>query len=385
MGSRSWVIAASALAVLQWARFGWAAWQAAHFEAVVPRREPAAGESYPSVSLIVPARNEAANIGACLAGASAQRVPGLEILVLDDRSEDNTALLVRDAAAHDPRIRLLEGQPLPEGWIGKCWALHQAAAAARSEWLLFVDADTRLLPGAIAGAIDAARQHGAAVLSVLTGQELPTWWEKMVQPAVFGAIAEAMPITLVNNPHLPQFALANGQFLLARRDAYDAMGGHAAIRREIAEDVQFAKRAKRLGWSYWLGDGRLLARTRMYQSIGDLWEGWTKNLHTGAKLLPWLVLPGTAYLVATLALPYFCLALGRRYRSAALMAAGGAQIGALLARRRLLDSVAGVPPGYTFTEPVGDAAFVMLLLASYYKVLTRQGVTWKGRRYYGAG
>ena len=164
-------------------------------------------------------------IEACLEGALGQRLPGLEVLVVDDRSEDGTAEIVRRAAQKDVRLRLVEGQPLPEGWLGKPWALHQGAQAARGEWLLFVDADTRLQPGAVAGALAEARRRGAAVYSALTAQELPTVWEKIVQPAVFGAIAESMPVALVNNPALPQFAVANGQFLLARRDAYEGLGG----------------------------------------------------------------------------------------------------------------------------------------------------------------
>jgi chlorobactene glucosyltransferase len=304
------------------------------------------------------------------------------VLVVDDRSEDRTAELVRRAAQKDVRLLLVEGQPLPEGWLGKPWALHQGAQAARGEWLLFVDADTRLRPGAVAGALEEARRRGATVLSALTAQELPTVWEKIVQPAVFGAIAESMPVALVNNPALPQFAVANGQFLLARRDAYEGLGGHAAIRGEIAEDARFARRAKELGWRYWLSDGRELAVTRMYTSPGALWEGWTKNLHAGLRLLPWLVPPGTLYLMVVLLAPYVGLWLAWRRRSPGLALAAAVQLGASLLARRLVDRTFGVPPRYTLAQPLGQVAFLTLLGASFCKVLSGRGVTWKGRRYY---
>jgi cellulose synthase/poly-beta-1,6-N-acetylglucosamine synthase-like glycosyltransferase len=269
--------------------------------------------------------------------------------------------------------------------MGKCWALHQGAQIATGAWLLFVDADTRLRPGAVAGAIAAATDRNVAMFSVLTAQEVPTWWERIVQPAVFAALAEALPAGLVNNPRLPHYALANGQFLMVRRAAYDAIGGHAAIRGEIADDAQLARRAKRLGLPFWLGDGRRLATTRMYASPRALWEGWTKNLHAGMQLLPWLVPPGTAYMALALAGPYVSLYAAARRRSAALALAGGAQLLAALARRRSVNTIFGIPVRYTLAQPLGDLAFLSLLLASFYKVLSGQGVTWKGRRYYAAG
>ncbi len=371
-----------ALAVLQLLRLAWGVAQRVAMRPVRAKVILDPQRSYPWVSLIIPARDERATIEACLAGARAQGYPDLEILVVDDRSEDGTADIVRRGAAHDGRVRLVEGQPLPDGWMGKCWALHQGSQVAQGEWLLFVDADTRLLPGAVAGALDEARRRGVPVLSAITAQELPTVWERVVQPAVFTAIAEAMPIVLVNSPYVPQVAVANGQFLLVRHDVYDVLGGHEAIRGEIAEDAAFARRAKELRQGYWLGDGRELATTRMYTAPGALWEGWTKNLHSGARLLPWLVPPGTAYLAAVLVAPYASLYRAWRGRSISLALAGLVQLGASLIIRRMTDQTFGVPARYTLAQPIGQLAFLVLLSASFYKVITGRGVTWKGRRYY---
>ena len=371
------------LAGLQLARLAWNLYQRHALEAIQPRLAPEPGRQYPLLSVVVPARNEAANIAACVGGARAQRYKDLEIVIVDDRSDDGTGNIAREAAAGDQRVRVVEGQPLPEGWVGKCWALHQGAQLARGEWLLFVDADTRLLPGAALGAIEAAQSRGVAVLSALTAQLLPTVWERVVQPAVFMSLAEAMPVTLVNNPRLPQFAIANGQFLLVRRDAYEALGGHAAIRNEIAEDAQFARRAKLLGQPFWLGDGRALATTRMYATPRDLWEGWTKNLHVGQRLLPWLVPPGTALLAASLVAPWASLAAGWWRRDPSLAGAGLAQLACALAGRRAIDESFGVPPAYTLAQPLGQAVFLALLVSSFYKVASGKGVTWKGRRYTG--
>ena len=361
----------------------WATRQMRRLEAVHPLTGDAAG--LPGVSLIVPARNEQRVIDVCLDGIRSQKLRqpelALEAIVVDDRSDDRTAEIVRLRAQCMPYLRLVEGGDLPAGWIGKCWALHQGAAVASKEWLLFVDADTRLLGGAVAAAVAEAQRRGVQMLSVLTHQQLPTMWERAVMPAVFGALAEALPIELVNNPNLPQFALANGQFLLVRRDAYRRMGGHEAIKSEIGEDAKLAQRAKRMGVPYWLGDGRRLATTRMYTSPGAMWEGWTKNLHTGVRLLPWIVPPGVVFYAVALVLPYWLVVRGRRTHSRALTAHGLAQLAAALYLRRLSDHVYGVPAVYTLAQPIGHASFLALLAGSFYKVLTGRGVTWKGRRY----
>jgi chlorobactene glucosyltransferase len=371
------------LTLSQLGRALWAARQVGKLEPVHPLSGSAA--DLPSVSLIVPARNEAATIDICLDGIRSQKLRqpdlDLEAIVVDDRSEDRTAEIVRMRSATMPYLQLLSGDGLPLGWVGKCWALHQGAGAATKDWLLFVDADTRLLSGAVAAAVAEAQRRGVDVLSVLTHQQLPTVWERIVMPGVFGALAEALPIELVNNPRLPQFALANGQFLLVRRDAYSRMGGHAAIKNEIGEDAKFAQLAKRLEIPYWLGDGRELATTRMYSTPAAMWEGWTKNLHVGVKLLPWIVPPGTLMYAAMLFLPYWLIARGRQRRSSSLMAHGLGQLGAALYLRRLTDRVYGVPAIYTLTQPLGQAAFLGLLIGSYFKVMTGRGVTWKGRRY----
>jgi chlorobactene glucosyltransferase len=368
--------------VLQCARLAWTLRQRHALAAIPARPEVGQPAAFPPVSVVVPARNEALTIGECLTGARHQTYPGLEIVVVDDCSEDQTSAIVRAHAACDRRVSLIDGAPLPSGWIGKSWALHQGARAAGGEWLLFVDADTRLLPGGVAGAVAEARRRGASMLSAFTRQELVTVWERIVQPAVFGTLAEAIPIDFVNSPRLPGFALANGPFVLIHRDAYRTLGGHAAIKGQISDDSLFARRAKQLGQRYWLGDGRDLATTRMYRTPAGLWEGWTKNLHVGARLLSWLVVPALLIQVATAAAPFGCLYRAARTRSRSLAAAGSLQLVAAIAQRRALDAFLGVPWAYSLLQPVGQLAFLLLVGGSFGKVLTRRGVTWKGRRYF---
>ncbi|NBT94794.1 MAG: glycosyltransferase, partial [Chloroflexi bacterium] len=286
------------LVVGELSRVAWGLAQRGGLASVHPKR-PDPNRTYPRLSLIVPARNEGLTIDACLTGAAGQDYPDLEILVVDDCSQDDTAARVRAFAAVDPRVRLV----------------------------LFVDADTNLHQGAVTAVVDAARDgwiglnDGPAeptpVFSILTGQSLPTVWERIIQPGVLGMIMESMPVRLVNSALWPGIAIANGQFLLVRRDVYEVMGGYEAIRGEIAEDVMFARRAKGMGFRLRLADGSDLATTRMYTTPGALWEGWTKNLHVGSRLIPYLAVPGMGYLLATIIAPWVLLSTASRMGSQA--------------------------------------------------------------------
>jgi hypothetical protein len=198
-------------------------------------------------------------------------------------------------------------------------------------------------------------------------------------------IMESMPVRLVNSALWPGIAIANGQFLLVRRDVYEVMGGYEAIRGEIAEDVMFARRAKGMGFRLRLADGSDLATTRMYTTPGALWEGWTKNLHVGSRLIPYLAVPGMGYLLATIIAPWVLLSTASRMGSQAWRSRLAAvMILALgLAQRAAVNRALRVPARYAITQPFGVLAFVILMIASQLKVRTGTGVTWKGRRYAG--
>ncbi|MGH9785226.1 MAG: glycosyltransferase [Terriglobia bacterium] len=235
----------------------------------------------PRVSAIIPARNEEANIATCVRSLLAQGpAPGndLEIIVADDGSEDKTAEIVRELAANSPSVRLISVPPLPAGWLGKNHALHAAVEQAQGEWLLFTDADTRHEPRTLAAVIARAEKENLDLVSFSPRQETRTWWEKAVIPLVFQELARLYPFSRVNDPHDP-IAAANGQYILIRRKAYQAVGGHQAVRNEVVEDVELARLAKRAGFRIWFGSGEGVVSTRMYRRYSEMWDGWLKNLY----------------------------------------------------------------------------------------------------------
>ena len=228
------------------------------------------------VSVIIPARNEEANIARVVRSVAGQ-ADSREILVVDDQSRDRTGAILEELRATDPRLRVLRTKGLPEGWSGKTHALVTAAREAHGEWLLFTDADTEHLPGSLGTLLARAEQEGADLLSLSPGQQVLTWWEKSVIPLVYVHLARLYRFEDVGDPHSPA-AAANGQYLLVRRETYERIGGHAAVRGEILEDVALARRIKSAGGRLVFLPGSAWVRTRMYRTFGEMWGGWTKNL-----------------------------------------------------------------------------------------------------------
>jgi glycosyltransferase involved in cell wall biosynthesis len=267
----------------------------------------------PPITAIVPARNEEAVIAACIESLAHQ--PEIaEILVVNDQSTDKTAEIVSNLMAKIPRLRLLETQEVPGGWVGKNHAVFLGAKEAASPWLLFTDADAELQPRAAAHALQIAQETGAALISFSPEQITESWYEKALIPFVYSRLAKHFSYQDVNNPASPA-AAANGQFLMIERDAYNSIGGHASVASDVLEDVALARRAKAAGFRLWFGAGQGIVRVRMYRSFRAMWQGWRKNLYLlvggtpGAVLrelessIPWipitLILLGMKFPLAT--------------------------------------------------------------------------------------
>jgi cellulose synthase/poly-beta-1,6-N-acetylglucosamine synthase-like glycosyltransferase len=229
----------------------------------------------PAVSVIVPARNEEASLKNCLDSLVAQTNVAFEIIVINDHSTDRTHEIA--SSFSDKRVRVVEAGGLPTGWTGKNNAVTAGAKVALGEWLLFTDADTVHLPGSLARSIDEATRQHAALLSYSPQQVVKSVWEKAVMPVIFAELAASFRPSQVSDPNSPA-AAANGQYLLITRDAYDAVGGHAAIAAKLLEDVALARAVKRLGRKICFRFGGDAVRTRMYRTFAQLREGWTKNL-----------------------------------------------------------------------------------------------------------
>jgi hypothetical protein len=228
------------------------------------------------ISAIVPARNEEQVIGACVESLGRQAEIE-EILVVNDQSSDRTTAIVREWMQRLPQLRLVESRELPTGWVGKNNAVWLGAREAKGEWLLFTDADAVHSNDSAKRAMAIAQQENAVMVSFSPDQVMETWYEKSLIPYVYCRLARRFPFAEINDPGKAA-AAANGQFLMIRRDSYEAVGGHAVVAAEVLEDVALAKRIKSAGYRIWFGSGKGIVRARMYRSFSAMWEGWKKNL-----------------------------------------------------------------------------------------------------------
>src|SRR5262245_11172386 len=252
-----------------------------------------------AISAIVPARNEEAVIAACIESLAVQ--PEIaEIIAVNDQSSDGTPEILRGLALRIPGLKVVDVPAPPAGWVGKNHAVWVGAQQAAGEWLLFTDADAVLQEGAVAKALGLAGEHEASLVSFSPEQVLEKWYEKALIPFVYVRLAQKFSFDQVNDPK-SNAAAANGQFLMVRRDSYQAMGGHAAVHGEVLEDVALARKVKGGGGKIWFAYSDAV-RVRMYRSFRAMWEGWRKNLFalvggtTGAVFLefestfPWMIL-----------------------------------------------------------------------------------------------
>jgi chlorobactene glucosyltransferase len=239
----------------------------------------------PLVSIIIPARNEAANIEACVRSVLATAYRPIEVLVVDDRSSDDTAAIVERIAARADargRLRLFRGAELPAGWFGKPWALVQGFQEARGELILFADADTRHTPDLLPRALAVLETEDVDMVSVIPRQEVETFWERLVQPHVFLVLASRVGgLERINRTRVEWDAIANGQFILVSRTSYVATGTHQAVKDKVAEDMALAQAYVRHGLDIFLAHAPEYMTTRMYRSLGGIIEGWSKNLARG--------------------------------------------------------------------------------------------------------
>ena len=333
---------------------------------------------HPTVSAIVPARNEEATIASALESLAAQ--PEIqEIIVINDQSTDGTAAVLQRLSSGIARLHVLETKELPAGWVGKNYAVSLGAAQATGDWLLFTDADGVHLPGSTARALADAEATGAGLVSYSPEQETRTWWEKALIPFVYTRLAHRFSYAEVSDPN-SSAAAATGQYFLIRREDYERIGGHAAVAGEVLEDVALARIAKQTGVRIHFASGCGIMRVRMYRTFGAMWQGWTKNLFplmggtasgksraVGRELfrvLPWIPL---------LVLPLALLHLTWGVLGIALLAGRHAAYAADLRRNRF-------PAKLALYYLPGVALYAAVLLNSEWRYV-RGSVAWKGREY----
>lgn len=338
----------------------------------------------PSVSVCIPARNEAANIGNAVRNALQSVYPNLEVIVVDDRSDDGTGAIAMEAGKGDARLRVISGTEPNVGWAGKPWACLRAAKESKGAWLIFVDADVCLHPKTVQSLVDTAKEHELAMLSYFGTWELGSFWEKVLIPAVGWLIRGAVNFDKVNSVvHVDAFA--NGQLIAMRRDAYFSIGGHGAVRNQVLEDVRLAEVMKRNGFATQIRPAKWAFSVRLYRSLGEIINGYTKNLYEGLGRKAVVGFGAALFLFVCALLPYILAVvatigrlllhweivswvwLGWLYFLCAI------QIVFRYQQEKMDDRSGWI----AWTQPIANCLLIWILLRSTMKV----SVQWKGRSF----
>jgi len=337
---------------------------------------PAPAPPAPLVSVIVPARNEEDDLGGCLDGLLSQTYPSLEILAVDGGSTDGTRKV---AQAREPRITLIDEPPLPEGWVGKSWACWNGAERARGEFLLFTDADVRPSPESVWTAVEWAQRDRADLVTFGSRIEMVGVWEKIVLPFYIQMVLTYFRTPRVNRAD-SKAAMANGQFLLVRRTAYEEVGGHRAIHDRILEDVALAQRFRAAGKVLRVAWTPELVTTRMYRTPQDMYEGILKTV-SGVRFSAARELGFAVALVAFYWLPLTLLPIGLWTGSIWVIAFGSFLGLALFGKHVAFNRAAKGSAAYGLLFPVAAGYYLVLVLVALGRGLRGRSVQWKGRSY----
>lgn len=344
-----------------------------------PAPAPSPEQAGTLVSVCVPARNEEANIEACVRSLLASTHHHLEVLVYDDHSTDQTPQILARLAAEDARVRPAVVSPLPTGWNGKQFACNAMGRQAAGEWLLFTDADVRFEPGCVAAALAAAGDLRADLVSTFPRQRTGSWAEHAIVPLIFFILFSYLPMPRMRRTGDPAASAGCGQFLFARRDAYAAAGGHAAFADSMHDGIKMPRAFRAKGFRTDLFDATNLCSVRMYAGLPATWRGFTKNAFEGLGSLGLLVFVTFLHLIGHI-LPFaVLLAALTPLRPAPLeLFAALAAVLIALAQRTLLARRFAHHPLTIPLHPVGVALMTIIQWRSYY--LHRTGRrAWRGR------
>lgn len=354
-------------------------------------RLPDAGATRGPVSVLVPARNEESSIEACLQKVLASKGVELEVVVLDDQSEDQTAQIVRKVASDDARVRLESARPLPPGWCGKQHACAQLGELAKYDLFVFIDADVRMEPDALARIAGEFERSGVDLLSGFPRQRTVTLAEQLLIPLMHFVLLGFLSLRRMRNTTHPAFGAGCGQLFITSRSAYQTSGGHAGIRMSLHDGIKLPRLYRSKGLITDLFDASDIATCRMYDSVSEVWHGLKKNATEGVASAG-LIVPVTLMLVCGQVLPFLLLVVALLERSGVAAVSGGALSGwtwlAILAAcslawlpRLMASATYGQSLIGALLHPFAIMGFLAIQWSAFIGSFSKRPVSWKGRPY----
>ena len=336
---------------------------------------------YPYLSVCIPARNEERDIKACVESLLHQDYPEFEVIVVDDNSTDETAEIVYSMKAQYPNLVFVPGKQLEPDWFGKPYALYQAYKKSRGKYLLFTDADLIYQPQALKSAMHTLISRDLDLLTLMPAAIFGSFWERAVQPVIFGFIAALTRFRKINSPNYDS-AMGFGAFLLFKKESYQRIGGHLSVRQEILDDVMLAKNAKRNGLSMLVADGKRLFSIRMYHSLEEIWVGWRKNMFLAMKGSVIRTFYYTSVILCFVLTPYIVV-IGNLWVGTGGIWVGSALFGLILT---LVTGLAlcrqlNLEKRNVFLFPLGAIIMSAIMLNSMTQIVFHGRAEWRGRTY----
>jgi chlorobactene glucosyltransferase len=336
---------------------------------------------YPYLSVCIPARNEERDIKSCLESLLNQDYPAFEVIVVDDNSSDRTASIICSMQSQYPNLVFISGEALAPGWLGKPYALYQACQVSRGDYLLFTDADLVYQRYALKTAMNKVIDEKLDLLTLMPAAIFVSFWERAIQPVIFGFIAALTSFRKVNSS-ASQSAMGFGAFLLFKKESYQQIGGHVSVQNEILEDVMIAKISKLNGLNMLVADGKLLFSIRMYHSIKEIWVGWRKNIFLAMKGSITKTIFYAAVILCFVLTPYITVA-GNFWVGTGVAWTCVSLIGLILCLMTGcgLCHQLGLKKYNIFLFPIGAIAMVMIMFNSMVQVVFFGRSEWRGRIY----
>jgi chlorobactene glucosyltransferase len=348
------------------------------------RPSPVSPDSAPMISVCIPARNEERDIEKCLMSLLRQNYPNFEIIAVNDHSTDKTGEILHRLAGEQENTRLavIDIDELPEGWLGKPHALHTASKAAHGDYLLFTDADPVFEPNALSSAMALMKEKDLDLLTLMPGCEFGSFWERCVQPVIFGFIGTLSRFRKINDQENNSSAMGFGAFLMFKRSAYEKISGHEGVKNAVLEDVFLAKNSKKAGLKMLVAEGRAIFSIRMYHSLYEIWVGWRKNMFLAMRSS----IPRTLYYIfAVLGFcltPYIVFLLNIFHgESLVWTSVSLAGLSMVIASGMTLCHHLRLVKFNLFLFPLGAVIMGGIMLNSMIQITWKQQTEWRGRTY----
>ena len=336
----------------------------------------------PLISVIIPARNEEKNIGECIESVLIQKYKNLEIIVVDDSSQDKTFEIAKKYAEKDRRIKLIKIDRLPEGWLGKNYACYTGYKNAKGEVLLFLDADTRLKnEKSIEFALSKLRSKNLSLLSLIPHIETGSFWEKVFMPLWTWSFMILFPLKLLENKRFKKIAFAFGPFLMFERNFYEKIGGHLICKNEIVEDVYLARISKNKGGRIALLDGRNVIKVRFYHNFREMKDGTVKSTFGFFSYSYKNLFVSLIILSITFLLPFLNLLRGVIYDNFELFKISFFEVSLIYLLKILSDNYFYFDLRYVITFPISVILGIYFSLLSAFEAFFKKGYIWKERFY----